>query len=273
MSVDCDKVWLSKIMKVVGMLIAYVDESGDTGPELTKSTSTYTLGCVLVNAVDWSRTFNDLISLRRRIKLRYGIPVRSEIKSNFLIRSSGDLKNLGLNPNDRRMIFRSHLNQMSKSGTLNAFGVVIHKSGFSSKGEIFDEAWVTLLQRLERTSRARGDEPVLLVHDNGENDSVRKIARRSRRMLTAGSMRDSGYSSVPFHQLIDDPVARSSDQSYFLQLADLVAYSAFRNLYPPSENIGKIVDQAMWNNLGSAIFTQANQNRVQNTPGIVERRK
>lgn len=172
-----------------------------------------------------------------------------------------------------QLIGIEHLNQMAKCGTLNAFGVVIHKSGLSGKSEIFDEAWLTLLQRLERTSRARGDEPVLLVHDNGENDAVRKIARRSCRMLTAGRMSDSGYFSVPFHQLIDDPVARSSDQSYFLQLADLVAYSAFRNLYPPNENIGKIVNQAMWNNLGSAIFTQANQNRVQNTPGIVERRK
>lgn len=255
------------------MLIAYVDESGDTGPDLEKSTSTYTLGCVLVNATDWNRSFNDLISLRRRIKLRYGIPVRAEIKSNFLIRSSGDLKNLGLNPNDRQMVFRSHLDQMAKSGTLKAFGIVIHKTGLATKGEVFDEAWITLLQRLERTSRARGDEPVLLIHDNGENEAVRKIARRSRRMLTAGSMRDDRYFSVPFHQLIDDPVARSSDQSYFLQLADLVAYSAFRNLYPPSENIGKIVNQAMWNNLGSAIFTQANQNHVQNTPGIVERSK
>lgn len=255
------------------MLIAYVDESGDTGPVLTKSTSTYTLGCVLIDAVDWRRSFNDLISLRRRIKLRYGIPMRAEIKSNYLIRSSGDLKNLGLNPNDRQMVFRSHLNQMAKSGTLSAFGVVIHKTGNATKSEVFNEAWITLLQRLERTSHARGDQPLLLIHDNGENEAVRKIARRSRRMLTAGNMSGGGYFSLPFHQLIDDPVARSSDQSYFLQLADLVAYSAFRNLYPPSENIEKIVNQSMWNNLGSAIFTQANQNRVQNTPGIVERWK
>lgn len=255
------------------MLIAYVDESGDTGPDLAKSTSTYTLGCVLIDAVDWRQSFNDVISLRRRIKLRYGIPMRAEIKSNYLIRSSGDLKNLGLNPNDRQMVFRSHLNQMAKCGTLRAFGVVIHKTGLASKNEVFDEAWITLLQRLERTSHAQRDEPVLLIHDNGENEAVRKIARRSRRLLTAGSMRKVGYFSVPFHQLIDDPVARSSDQSYFLQLADLVAYAAFRNLYPPSENIGKVVNQAMWNNLGSAIFTQANQNRVQNTPGIVERWK
>ena len=174
------------------MLIAYVDESGDTGPNIEKSTKTYTLGCVLLNAVDWSRSFNDLI---------------------------------------------------------------------------------TLLQRLERTSHARGDEPLLLIHDNGENEAVRKITRRSRRMLTAGNMSGGGYFSHPFHQLIDDPVARSSDQSYFLQLADLVAYSAFRNLYKPSENIEKILNQSMWNNLGSAIFTLANQNQLQNTPGIVERWK
>ena len=255
------------------MLIAYVDESGDTGSVSTKSSASYTIGCVLVNAADWSKSFDDLVAFRQRLKKKYEIPVRSEIKSNYLIRSSGSLSKLGLQPNDRKIIFRAHLNQMAATNTYGAFGVVVRKTGHASKKEVFEEAWVTLLQRLERTSHHSGDQPVLLIHDNGENEAIRRLTRWSRRRLTAGSMSGGNSLFVPFQNLIDDPVSRSSDQSYFLQLADLVAYAAYRNLYKPGPAVANVVDSKMWNNLGSAIFTQANQNNVLTTPGIVERTK
>jgi hypothetical protein len=82
-----------------------------------------------------------------------------------------------------------------------------------------------------------------------------------------------GQLSHPFVQLVDDPMPKDSDQSLFIQLADLVAYAAFRNLYPPSNSVGKVVDQNMWNNLGSAIFAKANGRKVITTAGIVERRR
>jgi hypothetical protein len=45
------------------MLLAYVDESGDPGKR-QGATRTYTLGCVLVDADQWPRAFDDfLISL------------------------------------------------------------------------------------------------------------------------------------------------------------------------------------------------------------------
>ena len=50
------------------MLIAYVDESGDTGSVSTKSSASYTLGCVLVKAADWSKSFDDLVAFRQRLK-------------------------------------------------------------------------------------------------------------------------------------------------------------------------------------------------------------
>jgi Protein of unknown function (DUF3800) len=67
---------------------------------------------------------------------------------------------------------------------------------------------------------------------------------------------DSGpaYCTSPFHRLVDDPVPRDSRQSYFLQLADLAAYAAFRRLYPPPPRPAQIVPHRMWDELATSRF-------------------
>jgi len=110
----------------------------------------------------------------------------------------------------------------------------------------------------------------MIVHDEGENLRIRKLARWSRRRLSAGSMTGPGSRHVPFSTLIDDPFPKASHESYFLQLADLVAYSAFRRIYAPSPAVSNVVDLKMWNNLGRAICTAANERETITAPGIVE---
>jgi hypothetical protein len=159
---------------------------------------------------------------------------------------------------------------MAQDSRLRAFSVVVHKTMQSSPSEVFVEAWKAMLQRLESTSRNTGGCPVVLMHDEGNNDEIRKLARWSRRRMTAGSMMGTATRSVHFQSLIDDPIPKASHESYFLQLADLVAYSAFRKIHAPSVAIASVVQQDMWNNLGRAVFGAANGNRVLTAPGIVE---
>lgn len=249
------------------MIIAYVDESGDTGP----GSLTYTLGCVFIEAKDWPNVFDELIQFRRRLKEKYGVPSTAEIKADYLIRSSGPLGKLNLIPNDRKMIYRSHLKLLAELEVVKAFAVVVHKKNTSNPKQIFDEAWITLLQRLERTSRDRSHEPVMILHDNGENLAIRRLARWSRRRLSAGSIDGKQYFSNPFFQLIDDPIPKNSSQSVFIQLADLVGYAAFRNLYVPGKNVANVVDVDTWKFLGPAVFTKVNFRKTLTTPGIVER--
>ena len=61
---------------------------------------------------------------------------------------------------------------------------------------------------------------------------------------------------IPFDssQLLDDPVSRNSTQSYFVQLADLAAYAAFRRHYPPPARPVQIVPKMMWSELGKLFW-------------------
>src|SRR5690349_21601692 len=107
------------------MLLAYTDESGDPGPVAKPGASlTYTVGCVVVNANDWPKAFDAMLGFRRTLRVSFGVPMRAEIKSTYLVSGSGPLRPLGLTPAERQRIFRSHL-RLLVSANMRAFAVVI----------------------------------------------------------------------------------------------------------------------------------------------------
>jgi hypothetical protein len=232
--------------------IAYVDESGDDGERGSKS---YVLGCVLIDSAQWSSVFDELIGFRRFVRDRFGVPVRAELKADYLLRNRGPLAGNPLSESARHALYRSHLRLLSKLG-LGAFAVVIDKQAafakFNQSRPVSDIAWEYLLQRLERSFRST---EVLLYHDEGDEDNVRKRARKARRAGSAGSQFGTGQLRVPFRNLLDDAIPKDSSQSYFVQLADLVAYAAFRRMYPPPAKTSKIVPATMWDEIGAARFS------------------
>lgn len=253
------------------MLIAYIDETGDTGP-LSKAGASrcYGLGCVLVDADEWPLAIDCMLTLRRNLKATHGVLIRSELKSTQIISGSGALQGLGLAPYVRRGIFRAHLQSIA---TFNgrAFAVVVDKQTHPN-ANWFDLAWETLLQRLERVSHFDPRSPnILLVHDNGENLKVRAAVRKARQHLTAGRMVGGG--GFRFQApIIEDSVPRDSSSSYLLQIADMVAYSGWRTYMPPSVFVSKIVPNTSWAAIGAAIHRPVNQFRLNGSvPGVVLR--
>lgn len=248
------------------MLLTYVDESGDAG---AAGSRTYSLGAVMVDATAWPSVFDDLIDFRRFLRQKFGIPVRAEIKANYLLRNGGPFRPLGLSEQARFAIYRAHLRMQAKLG-LQAFGVVIdkpelatHRPGLDPR----DVGWEYLLQRLERYTTKNGVE-TLLVHDEGDVLRVRRLTRKARRAGTAGSAFGTGYLRRPAVRIIDDPVPRDSRQSYFLQHADLNAYAAFRFVVPPPPRAVQIVPQHMWDELGTARLLAVSQVN-HGPPGLV----
>lgn len=239
------------------MIIAYVDESGDIGAGGSK---TYTLGCVMVKHDAWLNRFDRLIGYRRHLRRLFGIPVRAELKANYLLQNGGPhFSHHPLSEDARFAVFRQTMRLQPKL-ELETFAVVIDKKVAAERypdRPVQDVAWEWLLQRLERRT-VYESEYVLLIHDEGEAENVRKLVRKARRIGTAGSKFGTGTLKVPFQKIIDDPVPRDSRQSYFLQLADLSAYAAFRRLYPPPPKTQQIVPRGTWDELGAARFTKVN---------------
>lgn len=236
------------------MHFAYVDESGNT------STHTYTLACVLVDTSRWPATFDNLIGFRRFLRDRFGIPVRAEVKANYLLRNGGPFRSLKLGEGARHAVYRGFMRLQPKLA-LKTFAIVIRREELRVRDPKLDVravAWEYLLQRLERFT-FKGNTEVLLIHDEGEEALVRKAARKARRAGTAGSAFGTGMLRVPAARLLDDPVPRRSKQSYFVQLADLNAYAAFRRVYPPPARAVQVVPETMWDELADARYADANK--------------
>ena len=252
------------------MLLAYVDESGNTGLVQQGGSLTYTLGCLLLDADLWPTAFDELLAFRRRLRTSFSIPMRAEIKANYLLRNNGPLRSLGLGPGARHVIYRAHMRTIEQLPA-RAFAVVVDKrSNPLPPAGYFDLAWEALLQRLERTS-TKEKATFMILHDEGENDAVRRWVRQARRYLTAGSAYGTGSFQHAARLLVDDPVARRSEQSYFIQLADLVAYAAFRSVIPPGASVARVCPQGMWSEIGPATHTAVSGLRPRAEPGIVLR--
>jgi hypothetical protein len=250
------------------MHIAYVDESGDRG---ANGSRTYVLACVLVRSSQWAKCFDGIIAFRRFLKTKTQLPMRAEVKANYLVKNSGDIRPLNLSEKARRFIYRG-LIDLQRKQELQTFAIVINKQLLHQRRPNADPmvyAWEYLIQRLENLTR-RPQDQVMIFHDEGEPETIRKIARRFRRYGTAGSLFGGGGYQIPaFIGLMDDPVSRNSRHSYFLQLADLNAYAAFRRTYPPPQRTVQIVPQNTWDLLGSARRAAANQRAGGPSAGIV----
>lgn len=150
---------------------------------------------------------------------------------------------------------------------IKVFAIVIRKELLTT-GDAHDFAWTFLLQRLERLTTRQGVEAIVF-HDEGDEMRVRALARRARRAGVAGSTFGTGHVQVPFRGLLDDPVSRRSHESRFLQLSDLIAYAAFRRVFPPPQRPVQIVPELMWDELGASTLAEVNQRSGGPSPGIV----
>ncbi|WP_154792485.1 DUF3800 domain-containing protein [Occultella kanbiaonis] len=252
--------------------IAYIDETGDTGnPQLRGASSCYALGCVIIDLDVWPSVFDSLVAFRRQVRTTFGIPLRAELKANYLIRDSGPLRGLGLAPSQRNYIYQTHM-QLLSTLPAEAFAVVTDKAKTGWRGKsCFDGTWEMVLQRLERSCSKQG-RTMLLAHDNGENDAVRALVRRARRYLTAGRMEGGGGIQFKADRILEDPVPRTSHHSYFIQLADLVAYAGWRSYQRPGAGVAAVVPQSMWSHIGSATKSEVNMWSLNGSvPGVVLR--
>lgn len=258
------------------MYIIYVDETGDAGLDIERGASPYyCLGIAMVHIDDWEHAHNSLLTLRRQLKADYGIPIRAEIKASNLLRNGGWFSNKGIQPWHRREIFKRHL-AILEAAKVKTFAVYLDKSDFNK----FDNpetlrirAWTYALQRVSKTFEGI---PVMIVHDEGDNKLIRSVARKSTRILSTGSSISNSRIILPTVKVIDDPVPRDSKSSYFLQIADMVAYAAAKAIVAPNRKIAKICPQSTWTKLGSSCLTIVNQYRRERSPdtppGIITQR-
>lgn len=245
------------------MYFAYFDESGDSGFD-GSPTDTFTLAAVLVHDKNWLSALDQSIAFRRYLKDSFHFSPRDEMKASWLIHNKGPFRKTGLAYKARMNAYKAAMRFQRKSGVFSTFAVVIVKNRIRKRErDVRDIAWEYAIQRLERFGASKKDN-IMMLPDEGHGDLIRKRLRAMRRFSYAPSAFDDGASlHRNAENIIEDPFEKKSDESYFVQWADLNAYAAFRRVFP-----GQFFGTDVWDELGGSVV--ADVNRLSGgPPGIV----
>ncbi len=241
------------------MYFCYMDESGDAGWPPASQTRAFVLGGVLVHEDIWRDALDDLVRFRRFLRKEFGLQVDAELKSNFLVHNGGPFKGLSVGDEMRKKIYKMALRlpeKMAGGNKVKVFAIVCDKARLQQHAwheEPAEAVWCRAIERLERFTK-NADDTCMLIPDEGDERLIRKVTRRMRRFSQVPSRFNTENLSRPAVRLIEDPSFRRSHESYFLQLADLVAFAAFRAIYPT-----RFVDASYWEALGTARLAEVNK--------------
>ncbi|MCB9760044.1 MAG: DUF3800 domain-containing protein [Alphaproteobacteria bacterium] len=238
------------------MYFAYVDETGDVGFDNSPS-PIFGLATILVPPEHWLSVLDDAVNLRRLIRQQFGIGPRIELKGSSLLHGRGPFSGMPIKSrlNLYRMVLRRQASWGDRFG-VRVFGVVIDKPSLrhAREEDLREKAWVFTLQRLATEGRKNGH-LTLLFPDEGYGDFIRRLVRRARRHERVPSAFNPGERLVrDATTILEDPNARQSQDSLFIQLADLDAYAMFRLGYPHPR-----MGPEMWALLGPALHPDVNK--------------
>ena len=220
---------------------------------------------MLIHDRHWYDCLNELLSFRRFLRSNFGIRVHDEIKAQFLLRRSGPLTKSTLSFPARIRIYELFMRLQPKLGTVRTFAVSVNKARVKNQSAVDprEMAWRMAIQRIERWGNDQ-DENVMLFPDEGHGKFIKRKLRQMRRFSIVPSAYGTGTLSRPTTNIIEDPSDRLSHESYFVQLADLNAYAAYRRVHPHPK-----FPTLMWEHLGASRIEDVHKVRGGAAPGLV----
>lgn len=212
------------------MQFAYYDEAGDDGfPQY--SSEFFVLSALYFPYQRWHETFDAIRDLRRELKRDFGLPVKTEFHTKKFVLDKRPYRALGLSPSDRVAVL-DRLCEFVGTLDVRIVNVCIVKPRIYSPGyPVLDTALKYSIQRIENdlNPRQNPDARFVLVTDEGRVGKMRKTARRIQRVNYIPSMFNPGQAyRREIESLIEDPLPKNSRESYFIQLADLVAFVVYQ---------------------------------------------
>lgn len=247
------------------MLLCYVDDSGERG--------VFVLAAVIIRDDAWLRTLDAWNDYRRWLRANFGYRIRKgtgrtapvEVHATDFATGAGEWRGRSVSRAARIRALRVGLRLIGRHARVFAVAWEpkrIAPGSAPPAGGIPMECWTVMLERFASHSLYdhSGDRAVLFI-DSGYGHTFTKVVRQMRRIHFVGSIY-GGSLAAPAPMLLDDPSVRDSKQSAFIQMADLCAYAAMRELRP----LPDISD--LWKELDAGIVRDVNKRTYGQVSGI-----
>jgi len=205
------------------MYLVYYDESGDDG--LPGASELFVLTALRVHDSDYRRVYEEIKLFRSTLRKNYSFPSRSELHTRELLLHKKPYVALNL-PEQKRIDILDEFINFAPSLPLNFTNIVINKPRIQKANyDVLDTALTYSIQRVENTiKRDNPGEFFLIITDDGRVEKMRRTSRRLQKINYIPTANSLGYSNHPIQGLIEDPLPKPSDQSYFIQFSDMVSY-------------------------------------------------
>jgi hypothetical protein len=182
-----------------------------------------------VPADKWRDTFNALRHFRRDIKQSDGVYVHKELHAWKFVSGRGRIAERIVPKGRRCELFRASLTLLSNQPGLSMLNAVFPKKD--------DElAFERLANRVQRMMEVAGSH-AMLICDEGKEAAYTKLMRRlavhNPIQSQFGRWQDgNAYKNIPTDRVLEDPVFKKSERSYFIQWVDFCAYALLRRENP-----------------------------------------
>lgn len=218
------------------MYLIYIDDSYDK--------DFMVFSAIAVRVDKWREVFRAIKQYRQMLKDKYDISIYYELHAVDFVKGRGSLGARRPVPKGLRgRIFRETLEFITTLPEVKIFNVCFPKD---KEGWAFER----LLNRINRTMLEWNSHVILICDEGKELYFTRLVRRMGVQNLIAskfGTWEDgTPLRNIPIERVVEDPIFKASDKSYFIQLADFCAYSLLKQ-ESPTENsekygIGKAFD-------------------------------
>ena len=214
------------------MIIAYYDESGDDGFP-AYSSKLFVLTSLYFHHANWKEYYNGIYEFRRFLKGDFQFPLKMEMHARSFLLNKMPYKTLNFSDEKRLEIFGLYCSFISSLGSqgMHVINTVINKPAIkTSTYNVLDRALTYSIQRIENDlNKWDPASRFMIITDPGRLGKMRHIARKIQKVNYIPSKFGPSSYRKEISRLIEDPLPKESDQSYFIQIADLVSYIV--NLY------------------------------------------
>lgn len=222
------------------MYLIYADESGDTGLS-QGGTPFFVVSALIVHETQWNELFQRLVDFRRMLSKLYKVPQRIALHAFDIVNGHGDFhfSQYGVTPTQRFKLYRDVLEFVAQLPQVRVLNVFIRKDRISSPAtDVFQQAWTLFIQRCHNSLDVggvlhRSADFSLLFTDRTQDDELRKLMRRMRAFnYVPSQIEGEPPRKIPVKRILDDPIPRPSPHSYYIQIADMIAFALARRDYP-----------------------------------------
>jgi len=210
------------------MNIAYFDEAGDDGFP-SYSSPIFVLSAVYMDYLDWEHCFEGIRQFRAQLKARWAMPMKWEIHTKNFLLNKNPFRSLNIPATDRIGIL-SELCDLIGALEVRIVNVGIVKPRIRNVDyKVLDTAFSYSIQRVENdlNPTANPTARFMIISDEGRIGPMQRTARRIRRFNPIPSKFGPGLYRREIRTLIEDPLAKDSKRSYFIQMADTTASVAY----------------------------------------------